>query len=682
MTRLCIILTLALCCSRIIAQHAFDADRWKVYLDEMAADSEDASGMDELADELSRIADKPMNLNRTTTDELKRLPFLSNEQIRSIISHRIKYGYMMSIYELKDVEGLDLPTIELLLPFVYVPQQADDERFAFTAKNIIRRSKHDVQIRFDRCLQTKEGYRPLPADSVAKLPDNKRYLGEPFYHSLKYSYSFGNKILAGIAAEKDAGEPFRKGYDFYSFHILLKDIKWMQTIALGDYKATFGQGLAMGYGGFPALMPSLTDAERRSSGFARHGSTSEYGFLRGGAITAKMDNIRLSAFYSYRKLDATIADSAATSIKTDGLHRLPRDIEKSRRLNMQTLGANLTYDIRRFSAGMTIVSNAFLNYPLMPQLKLYNIHHFRGHSNLNLSMDYRIQHHRLTFYGETAMSANKSMATLNALLYTPPGNISFLALHRHYDKAYQAFFSNAFAQNTSAQNEQGLYVAARFSPSKTLKIAASADRFAMRWPAYDIDAPSQGTEYALQIDYVNPSAASFYFKYKYRQKEKNHSSAASITPDIIDYATRRLRINARYSLHDLKLDFHTSASAAFYEEGNVRNRGLLLSHRTDWTPSALPLSVSIYAAIFDTDGYTTNLTTGEKNMPYTYGFNRVYGKGLRLALLARWNIRSGTALHLKAGDTNYAEGDEIGSDLETISGRRKTDIQILLRQTF
>ena len=32
--------------------------------------------------------------------------------------------------------------------------------------------------------------------------------GEPFYHSLRYSYTFEDRLQAGFVAEKDAGEPF------------------------------------------------------------------------------------------------------------------------------------------------------------------------------------------------------------------------------------------------------------------------------------------------------------------------------------------------------------------------------------------------------------------------------------------------------------------------------------------
>ena len=40
------------------------------------------------------------------------------------------------------------------------------------------------------------------------LYPNRKYRGEPFYHSLRYSYTFEDRLQAGFVAEKDAGEPF------------------------------------------------------------------------------------------------------------------------------------------------------------------------------------------------------------------------------------------------------------------------------------------------------------------------------------------------------------------------------------------------------------------------------------------------------------------------------------------
>ena len=62
----------------------------------------------------------------------------------------------------------------------------------------------------------------IPIVYYNKYP-NRKYLGEPFYHSVRYSYEFDERIQFGLVAEKDVGEPFwneyHKGYDYYSVHL-------------------------------------------------------------------------------------------------------------------------------------------------------------------------------------------------------------------------------------------------------------------------------------------------------------------------------------------------------------------------------------------------------------------------------------------------------------------------------
>ncbi len=79
---------------------------------------------------------------------------------------------------------------------------------------------------------TKSGYKLHTKEELKKNP-NKQYLGYGYYHSLRYSFHYRDKIYLGLTAEKDAGEPFfagqnRKGYDFY--HILFLLLSRMKVI--------------------------------------------------------------------------------------------------------------------------------------------------------------------------------------------------------------------------------------------------------------------------------------------------------------------------------------------------------------------------------------------------------------------------------------------------------------------
>ena len=51
-----------------------------------------------------------------------------------------------------------------------------------------------------------------------------------------------NHLLAGIQMEKDAGE---RGVDYVSGYVMLKDMGFVKRAIVGNYRLSFGQGLAV-----------------------------------------------------------------------------------------------------------------------------------------------------------------------------------------------------------------------------------------------------------------------------------------------------------------------------------------------------------------------------------------------------------------------------------------------------
>ena len=240
------------------SQTLYSVDKWMEYIEEMASETEDEERIEALYTDFSYLVEHPFELNTVTEGQLKRLPFLSDLQIRELLAYRSRYGKMLTLYELKNVEAFDSETISLLVPFVYIGEIIVDKR-PITVKNLLKQGTNSLQIRYDRCFQQKKGYCSYP-DSVLQRYPNRKYLGEPFYHSVRYSYAFDERIQFGLVAEKDAGEPFwneyHKGYDYYSVHLFLKDMnKWLKSLAIGDYKISFGQGLVISNDFSPAGIP-------------------------------------------------------------------------------------------------------------------------------------------------------------------------------------------------------------------------------------------------------------------------------------------------------------------------------------------------------------------------------------------------------------------------------------------
>ena len=667
------------------SQTIYSVDKWMEYMEEMASQTEDEARIENLYSDLSYLAEHPFELNTVTENELKRLPFLSDQQINSLLTYRVKYGKLVTLYELKNMEGMDFETISLLLPFVYIGDISVDKR-PFTVKNLLKYNSNELQIRYDRCFQQKKGYRSYP-DSILEQYPNRKYRGEPFYHSLRYSYTFDDRLQLGLVAEKDAGEPFwnayHKGYDFYSVHLFFRDMnKWLKSLAIGDYKVSFGQGLVISNDFTPGRSAIVAQAERRTNGFRRHFSTNEQDYFRGIASTIALKQFNISMFYSYRKLDAGVNNREVSSFKTDGLHRLERDWEKKHTIPMQTFGGNVHYATSNLSVGITALSYSFGKYRIQPDPKPYNLFYFSGSNNMNMSVDYMLKTKKVKFYGETAISSNKAIATLNAFQLTPVSYLSLLLLHRYYDKRYQAFFGNAFGQNSSAQNEQGVSAGMQWTPFARFKLSMYADLFRFPWLKYGVDSPSSGQEYMVRLDYNQGKNLAGYIRYKYRKKEKNQTVDNESTVSILPYSQQRLRLQLLYGIGSAWM-LKTAADGVYNDEqkGN-HSLGWMISQGAGWKPSSFPFQSDIYIAYFHTDDYSSRISSYEKNILYAFSMPSFYGKGIRLSLSFRWNILDKLSLSAKLGHTYYADRNIIGTEQEEIEGHNKTDIYVLLRYKF
>jgi hypothetical protein len=358
-------LFMLLCSLSAVCQTIQPVEKWMDYIEELAESLEDDDDerIETLFTDLSFLAANPFNLNTAGTEMFRRLPFLSDLQIDEIIEYRQRHGNMLTVYELKNIASMDWSTIELILPFVFAGDTESRLR-SVSPENMLKYGANEIAIRYSRTLQEKQGYKPL-SDSILQQYPNRKYLGEPFYHSIRYSYTFDERIQAGLVAEKDAGEPFwnsvHKGYDYYSAHVFLRYLGVLKSLAIGDYKASFGQGLVMSHDFAPSRNAFLSQIERRNNGFRRHYSTNEVDFFRGVASTLQWKDFAVSLFYSFRKLDATADSVHITTFKTDGMHRLVNERDKMGNVPTHTYGGNIRYATPQIVVGLTAIGYQFGN---------------------------------------------------------------------------------------------------------------------------------------------------------------------------------------------------------------------------------------------------------------------------------------------------------------------------------
>lgn len=651
---------------------------WMEYLEELSENEMEASQIETLYDELSFLSEHPLDLNTTAKQDLERIPFLSGIQIENLLYHIYKYGPLTTIYELKNVEGLDYQTIQKILPFVTI--EIKDKTEHFKLKNVLKHSKNQVLIRMDNCLQEKAGYRNAGEEEKEKYP-NRFYLGEPYYLSFRYGFQYGEKIQFSLTGEKDQGESFwnkhHKGFDFYSVNFSLKNTGIMEGLYLGDYRASFGQGLVMNTDFAMGKTSDAGNIGKKSSGIKRHFSTNENNFFRGIALVLKLKQTKLHLFASHRNLDARTDDSTIFSFKTDGYNRIYSDLEKRRQAKMNVAGANLQWKNESFRIGTTITGYNFGNKRLDPELKPYNVYFLRGEYNYNLGVDYSYHRKKLLFQGETAIGKNGAIATIHNLLLTPASFFSFSLSYRNYNQNYQSDFGNSLGESSTIQNESGLYFGAKYNLRKW-QFAGYIDVFRFPWLKYGIDSPSSGKDILLHVFYNPNPSWNMNLRYKFKEKEKNRTEK---TVDVIPYNSHKWKYQLNYKLNSgfvLKTQLDYNA----YLDEIRKTAGWAISQAIGYKNNNSKFHIDLSFAYFNAINWDNRIYSYEKNVLYVFNMPSYYGEGIRYYTTFKWDICPVLNLYTKISTFHYFDKNDISAGLEEINGNEKTEINFILKVIF
>lgn len=653
--------------------------------EQYTAVNDDDIDYDTFYEELMYFAENKINLNKTTREELERLPFLSDIQVENIISHIYRFGALQTIYELQLIDGLDMTDIRRMLPFVIVGEGVDTVKKIYW-RDLIRYGKNELFLRLDKGLESKEGYQFLPEEEENATDENaKKYIGDSFYHSLKYRFHYKDRVQVGVTAEKDAGEQFigkkHTGYDFYSITAQLKDFGKFKSIVVGDYRANFGQGLVLRSDFGMGKSSYVLNVIPRNSGLKKYSSTDENNFFRGVGATVRLGKFDVSAFYSNKMIDADTTNGLFSGSYTTGLHRTLAEMTKKHTVNQQVVGGNVTFTYSMIQFGITAV-NTLLDNRLQPDKTTYNYFYFEGKQQTTAGLHYRMRWQKLNVFGETAMTDNGAMATINGFSFIPLSQVNLVVMHRYYSPEYDTFYATAFSETSRINNESGFYLGAEIRPYKKWKISAYADSYRFPWAKYGIDVPSVGADYLLQADYAARRNISMFWRFKYEEKQGNVSQTESAMPVVAPIQ----KLSMRYSL---SYNFGNFSFKNVLEGNLVRKAdapwtyGVIASQDVSYDFKTIPLKVDFRYQFFDALKYENRVYSYEKDVLYAFSIPMYFGLGNRYYLNLKYELNKQLSLWFKIAQTIYADDREVlSSGNETIAGNKKTDARFLFKWEF
>lgn len=632
---------------------------------------------------LGAYANKPLNLNKASSDDLNIFGLLTPIQIQSLLTYRNELGNLISIYELQAIPNFDLTTIQQILPYVTVGNElVGKEDF------LSRLTKGDATIysRFRRILEAQEGY---------ETDNDNAYLGDKNQYYFRFRYNYDTRLSYGITLEKDAGEEFfsgsnPQGFDYLSAHFYARDLsKNIKAVAIGDYKVSLGQGLTIWSGfGFGKSAAAL-NIKRQSLPILPYTSVNENLFQRGAAATFRFNKFSLTTFASSRNLDANISSidtsnfeeeiQAISAFQISGFHRNNAEIEDKKAIHQLLYGSSLAYRLQRGKIALNAVYAKY-NATIETDNNLYNLNRFSGNELLNVSTDYEYTYRNLHFFGETAMSDNQGLATLNGLLVTTGKAIDFSILQRHFSTDFQTVLGNAFAESGSLNNESGVFLGIQIYLNRAWKISGYFDNWRHKWLKFGIEAPSVGSEYLVQLTYRPNRSTEMYLRYRNETKERNAVDNDSAIDFLVPHQKTQLRFHLSSKLNHA-FTIKSRVEFARYHNGiDAVENGFLVYQ--DLAYNADRFRFSTRFAIFDTDTYNARMYAYESDLLYNFSVPAYYYKGSRFYFNCRYNVSKHLLLEARFARTTFYNRDFVGSGLEMIDGNSRSEIKVQARVRF
>ena len=655
-------------------------------LENITENNEDVETEDDsYLQEMLQYQKNPININTADEYLLKNLRILTPMQIQQLINYRIYLGKLINLYELQAVPGWDLITIQKVKPYVTI---AENTAFASSIKDRLKNGEKTLLVRVTQILEKSKGY------SIDPAAGKNYYVGSPQRLLVRYRYNYKNTLQYGVLGEKDAGEQFfkgnqKQGFDFYSAHFFARNIGVIKSLAIGDYTVNMGQGLVQWMSLAFKKGPDILSIKREADILRPYNSVGEINFHRGVGITLAKNNWEATLFASYKAVDANFAigdttnnqDDYITSLQISGFHRTKSELADKGVQKQLAFGGNVSRSYKNFHVGLNGIQYK-LKYPLQKQAEPYNLYALSGKNFGNYSTDYSYTHKNFHFFGEAAITDKKYTAFVNGLLISTAGNVDMSFVYRNISHGYQSLYTNAFTENTYPTNEKGLFSGISIKVTDAWRIDAYVDMYKFPWIKYRVNAPSTGSDYLAQITYKPSKLLEIYTRLKTERKSINYNPDELPLSPVIAQPRQNWRTQFSYRLSPSFTLKSRTESVWFGKKEKAAEQGFLLYADVSFKPLLKPFAANIRLQYFETEGYNSRLYAYENDVLYSFSIPVYYGKGYRYYINVNYDINRSVTLWARIAQYYYPEKNVIGSSLDQINKKQKSEVKMQMLIKF
>lgn len=220
-----------------------------------------------------------------------------------------------------------------------------------------------------------------------------------------------------------------------------------------------------------------------------------------------------------------------------------------------------------------------------------------------------------------------------------------LSIHyRNFSVPYQSWQSDCFSQSGEAGNEKGLFLNMNFSPLPGHRIEAYTDVFSFPWIKALTDAPSHGSNTAVQYTWKANKKAEWLIRWQQSVRWSNASNSVSINSELERQKVSRLRVHLAFIPTDwlhLRIRHELSVVNSGF---NDAEKGSLSYMEFILKPALSPFSMSCRYSIFDAETYSSRIYAYERDIPSYQSIPAFYNQGRRWYMVVQWKWKKGILL--------------------------------------
>jgi hypothetical protein len=359
------------------------------------------------------------------------------------------------------------------------------------------------------------------------------------------------------------------------------------------------------------------------------------------------------------------------------LHRNKNELGKRKKLIETNYGTVVSYKANKLDAG-AIFQGIQFSIPVVKDPLAYNQFAFRGKQNLNGSIFATYTVNNVSLFTEAAKSVNGGSGIIAGVLASLHQKLDMAMLYRKYDRDYYSFYANAFAENTTAQNESGMYWGWKYTFSRKYNFAAYADLFKFPWLKFRSYKPSHGSEFLLRFNYQPSKKITMFAQFRQETKEKNQSLDNPLY--LTNVAIKKnLSVNFDYTMHS-KFRMKTRGQFSSYDFSNNKTHGMALLQDAVFSIGRFQFSVRY--ALFDTEDFDNRQYVFENDVWLSYSLPAYSGEGIRNYVLVEYRIRKQITIWVRYASTRYTDRNETGSGMDAIKENQVDDVKMQLRFTL